>query len=53
MPRRIQTQENGSPITKVTDLTDVQLNTGLQDKNFAEPDLPAGWETTSEEYNGG
>jgi outer membrane lipoprotein-sorting protein len=53
MPRRIQTQENGSPITKVTDLSDVRINAGLQDKDFAEPDLPAGWETTSESYDGG
>jgi outer membrane lipoprotein-sorting protein len=53
MPRRIQTQENGSPITKITDLTDIQINSGLEDKDFAEPDLPAGWGTISESYNGG
>lgn len=53
MPRRIQTQENGSPISKVTDLTDVKINTGLTDKDFVLSDLPGGWESTSESYNGG
>jgi outer membrane lipoprotein-sorting protein len=52
MPRRIQTQENGSPISKVTDLTDVKINTGLDDKNFAQPPLPDKWESTSESYRG-
>lgn len=52
MPRRIQTQENGSPVSKVTDLTDVKINTGLADKDFALPDLPGGWESTSESYRG-
>jgi outer membrane lipoprotein-sorting protein len=52
MPRRIQTQENGSPISKVTDLTDVKINTGLGDKDFAQPPLPGEWESTSESYRG-
>jgi outer membrane lipoprotein-sorting protein len=52
MPRRIQTENPQQTDVKITDLTDVKLNVGLSDKDFALDDLPkTGWTTTEEPYS--
>jgi outer membrane lipoprotein-sorting protein len=53
MSARIQTTDNGNPDApdvKVTDLTDVKVNTGLGDKDFAQDDLPGDWMHVTDSY---
>jgi outer membrane lipoprotein-sorting protein len=45
MPRRIQTEDVNQTTTRTTDLTDVKINGGLSDKDFAQPPAPSGWDT--------
>jgi outer membrane lipoprotein-sorting protein len=51
MPVRIQTLDANQTTVKTTDFSDVKLNTGLTDKDFQEPPLPAGWDQTIEPYD--
>jgi outer membrane lipoprotein-sorting protein len=50
MPRRIQTVDLNEVTTKTTDLTDVKINSGATDKDFAEPSLPDGWDVVEGPY---
>ncbi len=50
MPRRIQTIDLNEVTTKTTDLTDVKINSGATDKDFAEPPLPDGWDVVEGPY---
>jgi outer membrane lipoprotein-sorting protein len=51
MPLRIQTLDANQNSLRTTDLTNLNLNTGLSAKVFAEPPLPSGWDQTTEPYN--
>lgn len=50
MPRRIQTVDVNQTTTRTTDLTDVKINVGLRDKDFAQPPLPDGWDIVEGPY---
>ncbi len=50
MPRRITTVDSTGATEKTTDLTDMKINPGLDNKDFAQTDLPAGWDQIVEPY---
>jgi hypothetical protein len=53
MPVRIKTTDVGNSDVsnyKVTDLTDVKINSGLSDKDFPQDNLPNDWSSISESY---
>jgi outer membrane lipoprotein-sorting protein len=51
MPVRIQTLDLNETTIKTTDLSQVKINVGLTDKDFAEPTLPdSGWDQVTENY---
>ncbi|HEY1921789.1 MAG TPA: hypothetical protein VGG44_03405 [Tepidisphaeraceae bacterium] len=50
MPRRIQTVDVAEVTTKTTDLTDIKINSGASDKDFAEPPLPDDWDVVEGPY---
>jgi outer membrane lipoprotein-sorting protein len=50
MPRRIQTEDVAEVTTKTTDLTNIKINSGASDKDFAEPSLPDGWDVVEGPY---
>jgi outer membrane lipoprotein-sorting protein len=50
MPSRIQTLDVNQTTTRTTDLSDVKINVGMGDKDFAQPVLPDGWDSIREPY---
>lgn len=50
MPIRIQTVDPNVTTIRTTDLTDVKINSGLSDEDFAQPPLPAGSDIVDEPY---
>ena len=44
MPRRIQTEDINQTTTRTTDLSDVKLNAGASDKDFAQPPVGPDWD---------
>jgi len=50
MPRRIQTLDLNQTTTRTTDLTDVKINTGLSDKDFALTPVSDGWDVVDQPY---
>jgi len=50
MPRRIQTVDVNEVTTRTTDLTDVKINSGATDEDFANPPLPDGWDIVEGPY---
>jgi outer membrane lipoprotein-sorting protein len=44
MPRRIQTEDINQTTTRTTDLSDVKINAGASDKDFAQPPVGAEWD---------
>jgi outer membrane lipoprotein-sorting protein len=55
MPRRIKTGSSGNPDAqdiKTTDLTDVKINAGVGDGDFAQDKLPDDWTTVVQSYKG-
>ncbi|MGD0460982.1 MAG: hypothetical protein ABSB74_00695 [Tepidisphaeraceae bacterium] len=50
MPRRIQTVDINEVTTRTTDLTDVKINSGATEQDFAEPPLPEGWDVIEGPY---
>jgi outer membrane lipoprotein-sorting protein len=50
MPRRIQTVDVNEVTTRTTDLTNVKINSGATDKDFANPSLPDGWDVVEGPY---
>ncbi len=50
MPRRIQTEDVAEVTTKTTDLTNIKINGGASDRDFAEPPLPDGWDVVEGPY---
>jgi outer membrane lipoprotein-sorting protein len=50
MPRRIQTEDLSQSSQRTTDLTDVKINTGVTDKDFAQPQVSDKWDVVVEPY---
>ncbi|MGD1276375.1 MAG: hypothetical protein ABR964_04025 [Tepidisphaeraceae bacterium] len=51
MPRRIQTLDANETTIKTTDLSEVKINVGLADADFAQPALPnSGWDQIVQPY---
>ena len=50
MPRRIQTDDINQTMTRTTDLSDVKINAGVSDKDFAQPPVPPDWDVVEGPY---
>jgi outer membrane lipoprotein-sorting protein len=50
MPRRIQTDDINQTTTRTTDLSDVKINAGATDKDFAQPPVPPDWDVVEGPY---
>ena len=50
MPRRIQTDDINQITTRTTDLSDVKINAGATDKDFAQPPVPPDWDVVEGPY---
>jgi hypothetical protein len=50
MPRRIQTDDINQTTTRTTDLSDVKINAGASDKDFAQPPVPPDWDVVEGPY---
>jgi hypothetical protein len=50
MPRRIQTDDVNQTTTRTTDLSDVKINAGATDKDFAQPPVPSDWDIVEGPY---
>jgi outer membrane lipoprotein-sorting protein len=50
MPRRIQTLDINQTTTRTTDLTNVKINSGVSDKDFALPPVTPDWDVVEGPY---
>ncbi|MGD0388452.1 MAG: hypothetical protein ABSC42_05795 [Tepidisphaeraceae bacterium] len=50
MPRRIQTDDINQTTTRTTDLSDVKINAGATDMDFAQPPVPSDWDIVEGPY---